>query len=169
MLDCAITTFHCTSYLYTNCSLWCHGIAHQSRFSKACLQGEVSIRKGVVHMYMWLHAYICIYIYIYIQYFARNWPWYSLCGLHICIPLFSLYSIHMPLLPYMVIQPIIPGMALLWDAIDSSLSQERYCDVTMIWPLLFHGIRADVSETFYHEMQISWPDSGSPPIRLSDS
>ena len=23
----------------------------------------------------------------------------------------------------------------------------RYCDVTMIWPLLFHGILADVSET----------------------
>ena len=22
---------------------------------------------------------------------------------------------------------------------------------------------------FYHDMQISWPDSGSPPIRLSDS
>ena len=25
--------------------------------------------------------------------------------------------------------------------------KDRYCDVTMIWPLLFHGIRADVSET----------------------
>ena len=23
--------------------------------------------------------------------------------------------------------------------------------------------------SFYHDMQISWPDSGSPPIRLSDS
>ena len=25
--------------------------------------------------------------------------------------------------------------------------KDRYCDVTMIWPLLFHGICADVSET----------------------
>ena len=25
--------------------------------------------------------------------------------------------------------------------------KDCYCDVTMIWPLLFHGIRADVSET----------------------
>ena len=43
----------------------------------------------------------------FIQYFARNWPWYSLRGLHIRItwfslygiriPLFSLYGIHMPL------------------------------------------------------------------------
>ena len=35
----------------------------------------------------------------------------------------SLYGIHMPLLPYMVIQPIVLGMALLWAAIDSALSQ----------------------------------------------
>ena len=26
-----------------------------------------------------------------------------------------------------------------------------------------------VGDLFYHDMQISWPDSGSPPIRLSDS
>ena len=26
-------------------------------------------------------------------------------------------------------------------------SKDRYCGVTMIWPLLFHGIRAGVSET----------------------
>ena len=26
-----------------------------------------------------------------------------------------------------------------------------------------------VSDLFYHDMQISWPDSGYPPIRLSDS
>ena len=35
----------------------------------------------------------------------------------------SLYGIHMPLLPYMVIQPIVLGMVLLWAAMDSSLSQ----------------------------------------------
>ena len=40
----------------------------------------------------------------------------------------SLYGIHMPLLPYMVIQPTGLGMALLWAAIDSALSQ---------WPLLW--------------------------------
>ena len=69
----------------------------------------------------------------FIQYFAQNWPWYSLRGLHIRIiwfslygiriPLFSLYGIHMPLLPYMVIQPIVLGMALLCAAMNSSLSQ----------------------------------------------
>ena len=75
---------------------------------------------------------------LFIQYFARYWPWYSLRGLHIRItwfslygiriPLFSLYGIYMPFLPYMVIQPIVLGMALLWAALDSSLSQ---------WPLLW--------------------------------
>ena len=67
------------------------------------------------------------------QYIAQNWPWYTLLGLHIRItwfslygiriPLSSLYGIHMPLLPYMVIQPIVLGMELLWAAMDSSLSQ----------------------------------------------
>ena len=82
----------------------------------------------------------------FIQYFSRNWPWYSLRGLHIRItwfslygiriPLFSLYGIHMPLLPYMVIQPIVLGMVLLWVAMDSSLSQGsllwRHNDMTVI-------------------------------------
>ena len=48
----------------------------------------------------------------------------------------SLYGIHMPLLPYMVIQPIVLGMALLWPAIDSALSQGpllwRHNDMTVI-------------------------------------
>ena len=90
----------------------------------------------------------CIYMigWIFIQYFALNWPWYSLRGLHIRItwfslygiriPLFSLYGIHMPHLPYMVIQPIVLGMALLWVAMDSSLSQGpllwRHNDMTVI-------------------------------------
>ena len=30
-------------------------------------------------------------------------------------------------------------------------------------------ISASNGFSFYHDMQISWPDSGSPPIRLSDS
>ena len=82
----------------------------------------------------------------FIQYFARNWPWYSLRGLHIRItwfslygiriPLFSLYGIHMPLLPYMAIQPIVLGMALLWAAMDSPLWQGpllwRHNDMTVI-------------------------------------
>ena len=46
------------------------------------------------------------------------------------------YGIHMPLLPYMVIQPIVLGMALLWAAIDSALSQGpllwRHNDMTVI-------------------------------------
>ena len=82
----------------------------------------------------------------FIQYFARNWPWYSLRGLRIRItwfslygiriPLFSLYGIHMPLFPYMVILPIVLGVALLWAAMDSSLSQGpllwRHNDMTVI-------------------------------------
>ena len=48
----------------------------------------------------------------------------------------SLYGIHMPLLPYLVIQPIVLGMALLWAAIDSALSQGpllwRHSDMTVI-------------------------------------
>ena len=95
----------------------------------------------------------------FIQYFACNWPRYSLRGLHtritwfslygIRIPLFSLYGIHMPLFPYMVILPIVLAVALLWTAMDSPLSQGlllwRHNDMT--WPLLFRGIRAEVSET----------------------
>ena len=82
----------------------------------------------------------------FIQYFARNWPWYSLRGLHIRItwfslygiriPLFSLYDIHMPSFPYMVILPIVLGVALLWAAMDSPLSQGpllwRHNDMTVI-------------------------------------
>ena len=92
----------------------------------------------------------------FIQYFARNRPWYSLRGLHIRItwfslygiriPLFSLYGIHMPLLLYMAIQPIVLGMALLWATMTLHCHKDHYCDVTMIWPLWFHGIHADVSE-----------------------
>ena len=48
----------------------------------------------------------------------------------------SLYGIHMTLLPYMVIQPIVLGMALLWAATDSALSQGpllwRHNDMTVI-------------------------------------
>ena len=99
----------------------------------------------------WIHKFI--------QYFARNWPWYSLRGLHIRItwfsfngiriPLFPLYGIHMLLLPYLVIQysPLFwvwRCYGLLWTL---HCHKDRYCDVTMIWPLLFHGIRADVSQT----------------------
>ena len=93
----------------------------------------------------------------FIQYIARNWPWYSLRGLHIRItwfslygiriPLFSLYGIHMPVSPYMEIQPIVLGVALLWAAMDSPLSQRPllWChnDMTVI----FRGIRVDVRET----------------------
>ena len=82
----------------------------------------------------------------FIQYFARNWPWYSLRGLHIHItwfslygiriPLISLYGIHMPLFPYMVILHIVLGVALLWAAMDSPLSQGpllwRHNDMTVI-------------------------------------
>ena len=95
-----------------------------------------------------IYIYIYIYgsLYIDIQYFARNWPWYSLRGLHICITwfslygirisLFSLYGIHMALFPDMVIQTIVLGMALLWAAMDSPLSQGpllwRHNDMTAI-------------------------------------
>ena len=83
------------------------------------------------NLHLQTSLFLCILAFI--QYFARNRSWYSLRGLHIRItwfslygiriPLFSLYGIHMPLLPYMVIQPIDLGMALLWAAMDSSLFQ----------------------------------------------
>ena len=65
---------------------------------------------------------------------------FSLYGIH--MPLFSLYDIHIPLFPYMVIQPIVLGMALLWAAMDSSLSQGpllwHHYDMTVIvsWNML---------------------------------
>ena len=43
------------------------------------------------------------------------------------------------------------------------------------WPLfqgtgvISLGLGSPLTYIFYHDMQISWPDSGSPPIRLSDS
>ena len=82
-------------------------------------------------------------VFLFIQYFARTWPWYSLRGLHIRITWFSfygiripMYGIHMPLLLYMVIQPIVLGMTLLLAAMNSSLSQGpllwRHNDMTVI-------------------------------------
>ena len=97
----------------------------------------------------------------FIQYFAGNWPWYSLRGLHIHInwfslygiriPLISLYGIHMPLLPYMVIQPIVLGMALLWAAMDSSLSQgplfwHHNYDMTVIVSRNTRGRERDIQQ-----------------------
>ena len=52
------------------------------------------------------------------------------------MPLFSVYGIHTRLFSYMVTQPIVLGMALLWAAIDSSLSQGpllwRHNEMTVI-------------------------------------
>ena len=95
---------------------------------------------------------------LFIQYIAQNWPWYSLRGLHIRItwfsfygiriPLFSLYVIHMPWFPYVVIQPIVLGMALLWAAMDSSLFQGpllwRHNDMTVIVSRNTRGREGDV-------------------------
>ena len=48
----------------------------------------------------------------------------------------SLYGIHMPLFLYVLLQPIVLGMALLWSAMDSLLSQGpllwRHNDMTVI-------------------------------------
>ena len=85
----------------------------------------------------WIVTLCKNYILVFIQYIAWNWPWYSLPGLHIRItwlslygiriPLFSLYGIHMPLFPYMVIQPIVLGVTLLWAAMVTSQWYDRYC------------------------------------------
>ena len=96
--------------------------------------------------YNWRFLFIAEYVCTFIQYFARNWPWYSLRGLHIRItwfslygiriPLFSLYGNHMPLLPYMVIQPIVGygvamgcyGLSIVTrTAIVTSQWYDRYC------------------------------------------
>ena len=101
------------------------------------------------------------YVKKFIQYFAPNWPWYSLRGLHIRItlfslygiriPLFSLYGIHMPLLPNMVVQPIVLGMALLWAAMDSSLSQGpllwRHNNMTVIVSRNTRGRERDTQQS----------------------
>ena len=96
----------------------------------------------------------------FIQYFARNWPWYSLRGLHIRItwfslygiriPVFSLYGIHMPLFPYMAILPIVLGVALLWAAMDSPFSQGqllwRHNDITVIVSPVTRGRERDTRQ-----------------------
>ena len=104
-----------------------------------------------INIYQW--PYSCWLI----QYIARNRPWYSLYDLHIRITwfslygirllLFSLYGIHMPLFSYMVIHPLFwvwRCYGLLWAL---HCLKYHHCDVTMIWPFLFRGIRADGSET----------------------
>ena len=63
----------------------------------------------------------------------------------------SLYGIHMPLLPYMVIQPIVLGMALLWAAMDSSLSQgplflHHNYDMTVIVSRNTRGRERDIQQ-----------------------
>ena len=51
----------------------------------------------------------------------------------------------------------------------ATTSQAIYSRILIEWkhlgPLWFTWINFK----FYHDMQINWPDSGSPPIRLSDS
>ena len=57
------------------------------------------------------------------------------------------YGIHMTLFPYMVIQPIVGVWrcyGLLWTL---HCPKDHYGEVTVIWPSLYLGIRADVSET----------------------
>ena len=62
----------------------------------------------------------------------------------------SLYGIHMPLLPYLVIQPIVLGMALQWAAIDSALSQGpllwRHNDMTVIVSRNMRGRERDTRQ-----------------------
>ena len=125
-------------YLYTECLWWEFLILARLHLYTECLWWEFLYWQDfifILNVYdgnSYIGKTASVY-WMFIQYFARNWPWYSLRGLHIRItwfslygiriPLFSLYGIHMPLLPYMVIQPIVLGMALLWAAMDSSLSQ----------------------------------------------
>ena len=87
---------------------------------------------------------------------ARIWPWYSLRGLHIRMTWVSLYGIHITWftlygngnislgLPYMVMHWMRRCYGLLWTL---HYPRGRYCDVTVLWPFLFYGIRADLSGT----------------------
>ena len=94
-------------------------------------------------------------MFVFFKLYGIHMPLFSLYGIHMPLfslygshmPLFSLYGSHMPLCPYMVIQPIVLGMALLW-ALHSP--RDCHCDVTMIWPLLFHGIRGRERDTRQH-------------------
>ena len=88
---------------------------------------------------------VCISICIGFSLYCIHMPLFSLNGIH--MPLFSLYGIHMPLFPYMVIQPIVLGMAFLWAAMDSPLSQGpllwRHNDLTIIVSRTMRGHERD--------------------------
>ena len=62
----------------------CLGLGHETMVCTVCLSIFLLYRL----------------IFLFIQYFARNWPWYSLRGLHIRITWFSLYSIRIPLFSF---------------------------------------------------------------------
>ena len=63
---------------------------------------------------------------------------YSIHGIN--MPSFSWYGIHMPLFPY--------GYAITMGCYGLSIVPKgRYCDVPIIWPLMFHEIREAVGET----------------------
>ena len=78
-------------------------------------------------------------------------------GLRNRIPWFSLYGIHVPGFPYTRMPQTCKhkrhcsgyGVAMdcyiyIWTP---HFPRSRYCEVTMTWPLLFHGIRTDHSGT----------------------
>ena len=95
-------------------------------------------------------AYINRQICEFIQYFARNWPCISVSlGFPYMVSVFPCFPYMVSICPYFLIwySPLFwvwRCYGLLWTL---HCHKDRYCDVTMIWPLLFHGIHADVSET----------------------
>ena len=104
---------------------------------------------------IFLHKFT--HIQTFIQYFARNWPWYSLRGLHIRITSFSLYGIRISFFLYMVMLPkhlnvttIVLDRVLLWAAIDAALSQEpllwRHNDKTVIALRNMRGRERDIRQ-----------------------
>ena len=124
-----------------------------------CARCEIILTEKSEHRIIALMRWNCFhFVSNFIQYFARNRPWYSLRGLYIRITWFSLYGIRIPLFPFygIYICPyfliwryyrlcwVLRCYGMLWTL---HCHKDRYCDVTMIWSLLFHGLRADVSET----------------------
>ena len=103
------------------------------------------------------HVNVTYHSYIYIQTLPRIDPdtAYVVCisvslGFPYMVSVFPCFPYMASICPYFLILQYNP-LFWVWRCYGLPWTRhchkDRYCDVTMIWPLLFRGIRADVSET----------------------
>ena len=120
-------------------------LVDRSRLAKGCYTSQTCSCIQIQNL--WIYIYIYLVLCPKLTLIQPTWSAYPY---HLVFPIWYRYSLVFliwypyALFPYMVIQPIVLGMALLWTL---HCPKDRYCDVTMIWQLLFYGVRADVSET----------------------